>query len=79
MPFKDEYLWAQIQKEQPPIAGAKAKAWCLLIHADAFLSQCYGAHRGATAPIVAVGARTTLLYSITHGGQGESPVPPHTR
>jgi hypothetical protein len=36
--------------------GAKTKAWCLLIHADASLS-----------------------LSPSHGGQGGSLVPPHTR
>jgi hypothetical protein len=52
------------------LTGVKAKAWCLLIHAEASLSQGPGRKPGA------------CLYTrkrLSHRAQGESLVPPHTR
>ena len=54
--------------------GARAKAWCLLIHAEASLSLSRGPGRKPGASLY-----TRKRLSLSHGGQGESLVPPYTR
>ena len=74
------------------LTGTRAKAWCvLLIHAEASLSHgvrakvwCLLIHAEASRSLTGARAKAWVLLihaeaSLTHGGQGESMVPPYTR
>ena len=74
------------------LTGARAKAWCLLIHAEASLSHgdkgesLVPPYTCGSVSLSLTGARAKawclLIHaeaSLSHGGQGESLVPPYTR